>query len=209
MTIPRCVHHTGQHWPASVIYPRDTAAPPCKSTPGPSRGVARAARAALPVAWHVDTRYRAAAPPPTHARRRERDCPSASDVRYRRRQGVCGSLGYAYIGTRWHVTPLSSARHHLSLSRLNHWLPRGQAHPEVVQGTTEFGRVSDVHLSVVALHDLIGMTVGQSSGRMLSRSLSAGGLSMTWRGVKRIAETRPIIRIAQVRDLLFRYTRGP
>src|SRR3989441_12371672 len=26
----------------------------------------------------------------------------------------------------------------LSLSRLNHWLPRGQAHPEVVQGTAEF-----------------------------------------------------------------------
>src|SRR5262249_46136691 len=26
----------------------------------------------------------------------------------------------------------------MSLSRLNHWLPRGQAHPEVVQGTTEF-----------------------------------------------------------------------
>jgi hypothetical protein len=27
---------------------------------------------------------------------------------------------------------------YLSLSRLNHWLPRIQAHPEVVQGTTEF-----------------------------------------------------------------------
>ena len=26
----------------------------------------------------------------------------------------------------------------LSLSRLHHWLPRMQAHPEVVQGTTEF-----------------------------------------------------------------------
>jgi hypothetical protein len=26
----------------------------------------------------------------------------------------------------------------LSLSRLNHWLPRGQPHPEVVQGTAEF-----------------------------------------------------------------------
>src|SRR6516165_9310882 len=26
----------------------------------------------------------------------------------------------------------------MSLSRLNHWLPRIQAHPEVVQGTTEF-----------------------------------------------------------------------
>jgi SRSO17 transposase len=29
-------------------------------------------------------------------------------------------------------------RYHLSLSRLNHWLPRGQTHPEVVQGTAEF-----------------------------------------------------------------------
>src|SRR3989454_8605312 len=28
--------------------------------------------------------------------------------------------------------------YHLSLSRLNHRLPRGQAYPEVVQGTAEF-----------------------------------------------------------------------
>jgi len=26
----------------------------------------------------------------------------------------------------------------LSLSRLNHWLPRGQAHPEIMQGTADF-----------------------------------------------------------------------
>jgi hypothetical protein len=26
----------------------------------------------------------------------------------------------------------------MSLSRLSHWLPWGQAHPEVMQGTTEF-----------------------------------------------------------------------
>ena len=26
---------------------------------------------------------------------------------------------------------------HLSLSRLNHWLPRAQAHPEVMQGTAD------------------------------------------------------------------------
>src|SRR5262245_14604230 len=26
----------------------------------------------------------------------------------------------------------------MSLSRLNHWLPRGEAHPEVMQGTAEF-----------------------------------------------------------------------
>jgi hypothetical protein len=33
---------------------------------------------------------------------------------------------------------MQTAVKQLSLSRLNHWLPRGQAHPEVVQGTTEF-----------------------------------------------------------------------
>jgi len=27
---------------------------------------------------------------------------------------------------------------HVSLSRLNHWLPWREAHPEVVEGTTEF-----------------------------------------------------------------------
>ena len=26
----------------------------------------------------------------------------------------------------------------LSLSRLDHWLPRGQAHPEIMQGTADF-----------------------------------------------------------------------
>ena len=36
---------------------------------------------------------------------------------------------------------------HLSLSRLNHWLPRGQTHPEVVQGTTEFHhQIADTRL---------------------------------------------------------------
>src|SRR4029434_709032 len=61
-------------------------------------------------------------------------------------------------------------------------LPTVPDWPQFLQGCIRYrGRVSDVHLSVVALHDLIGMTVGQSSGRMLSRSLSALGLSMTWR----------------------------
>src|SRR6266849_1489772 len=31
-----------------------------------------------------------------------------------------------------------SVTNYLSLSRLNHWLPRGQTHPEVMQGTAEF-----------------------------------------------------------------------
>src|SRR5262245_58430032 len=36
------------------------------------------------------------------------------------------------------TTPHGKFAFQLSLSRLNHWLPRIQAHPEVVQGTTEF-----------------------------------------------------------------------
>ena len=35
----------------------------------------------------------------------------------------------------------------VSLSRLNHWLPWAQAHPEVVQGTTEFHhQITDARL---------------------------------------------------------------
>src|SRR6266705_5598929 len=44
----------------------------------------------------------------------------------------------------------------LSLSRLNHWLPRIQAHPEVVQGTAEFHhQITDPLLPQAApvLHD--------------------------------------------------------
>src|SRR5215510_3420967 len=33
---------------------------------------------------------------------------------------------------------ISYAERYMSLSRLNHWLPRAQAHPEVMQGTAEF-----------------------------------------------------------------------
>src|SRR2546427_3074841 len=40
----------------------------------------------------------------------------------------------------WHKISGSVANHRkqVRLSRLNPWLPRGQAHPEVVQGTAEF-----------------------------------------------------------------------
>jgi len=44
----------------------------------------------------------------------------------------------------------------LSLSRLNHWLPRNQAHPEVVQGTAEFhDQIADARLPQAepVLHD--------------------------------------------------------
>lgn len=33
--------------------------------------------------------------------------------------------------------PLNESTKYLSLSRLNYWLPRGQAHPDIVQGTTD------------------------------------------------------------------------
>src|SRR5262249_49820958 len=37
-----------------------------------------------------------------------------------------------------HCSKTTGTPQRLSLSRLNHWLPRGQAHPEVVQGTAQF-----------------------------------------------------------------------
>ncbi len=55
---------------------------------------------------------------------------------------------------------------HLSLSRLNHWPPRGQAHPEVVQGTAEFHhQIADTLLpqaepvfdNATALHTAVDM----------------------------------------------------
>jgi hypothetical protein len=43
--------------------------------------------------------------------------------------------------------PAPKTTDELSLSRLNHWLPRIQAHPEVVQGTTEFHhQIADARL---------------------------------------------------------------
>src|SRR5437660_12745465 len=69
------------------------------------------------------------------------------------KRGPKGTLGYdhvftlilwgLYTGMQWKCLPVPTDAHgtpalHLSLSRLNHWLPRGQTHPEVVEGTTEF-----------------------------------------------------------------------
>src|SRR3989454_11340708 len=48
---------------------------------------------------------------------------------------ACGTSSCRRISSPTHRLELVI---HLSLSRLNHWLPRGQAHPEVVQGTAEF-----------------------------------------------------------------------
>src|SRR6266571_4943306 len=80
----------------------------------------------------------------------------------------------------------------LSLSRLNHWLPRGQAHPEVVQGTAEFHhqitdsllpQANPVFHDATALHTTIDMldpepTLVQGLVRelLLQRQLLATGL---------------------------------
>jgi len=61
---------------------------------------------------------------------------------------------------------------HVSLSRLNHWLPRGQAHPEVGQGTAEFHhQIADTLLpqpdpifhNATALHTAVDMLDPQAA----------------------------------------------
>src|SRR5215470_5836815 len=55
----------------------------------------------------------------------------------------------------------------LYLSRLNHWLPRSQAYPEVVQGTTEFHhQITDALLPQAdpVLHDTAAL---DTTGDML------------------------------------------
>src|SRR5207237_9327463 len=61
------------------------------------------------------------------------------------REGMDQRLIGFLLGYRQHPAALFEARrdavfdesHKVSLSRLNHWLPRSQAHPEIVQGTAE------------------------------------------------------------------------
>ena len=70
----------------------------------------------------------------------------------------------------------------MSLSRLNHWLPRMQAHPEVVQGTTEFHhQIADARLPpLVALlvrHVLLREFLPQI-GINSSETLYIGGRSI-------------------------------
>jgi hypothetical protein len=80
-----------------------------------------------------------------------------SDVR----SVVVGCSAGAEHGTDWVL---------LSLSRLSHWLPRGQAHPEVMQGTAEFhDQIADtlfpqadaVFDDATALHTAIDMLDAQ------------------------------------------------
>src|SRR6266576_933042 len=49
--------------------------------------------------------------------------------------GGCLTRHSHYVRVR--LGGLTIWRIQLSLSRLNHWLPRGEAHPEIVQGTAE------------------------------------------------------------------------
>src|SRR4051794_9168976 len=61
----------------------------------------------------------------------------------------------------WRHWPSTISPHHpenddgwtqLSLSRLNHWLPRGQSDPEVMQGTADFHHdITDAVLPQAAL----------------------------------------------------------
>jgi len=57
------------------------------------------------------------------------------------------------------------------------------------------GRVSDFHFDLAALHDLSGMKAGQSTGIILCRSPSEGGINISWSVVKCISETRPTVNL--------------
>src|SRR6266849_2616387 len=68
-----------------------------------------------------------------------------SDARGRRQMAISFTGAHfpkemMLTGVRWYVASPLSTRHveELSLSRLNHRLPRAQTHPEVMQGTAEF-----------------------------------------------------------------------
>ncbi len=51
---------------------------------------------------------------------------------------ACGGIHVKELaGGQMLVTTADYRAIHLSLSRLNHWLPRAQAHPEVMQGTAD------------------------------------------------------------------------
>src|SRR4051794_9401410 len=74
---------------------------------------------------------------------------------------------------------------HLSLSRLNHWLPRGQAHPKVMQGTADFHHpIADALLpqadpvfdDAAALDTTVDMLDAQAAGhrQLVGRETRAG-----------------------------------
>ena len=60
----------------------------------------------------------------------------------------------------------------LSVSRLNHWLPRMQAHPEVVQGTSEFHhQIADARLpqADAVFHDAAALAPARGTGSLCNR----------------------------------------
>src|SRR2546428_12037857 len=98
----------------------------------------------------------------------------------RRRISLCAAVPYrtartsdalAVHGKQYHTTEAHIC-YDISLSRLNHWLPRGQAHPEVGQGTAEFHhQIADTLLpqpdpifhNATALHTAVDMLDPQAA----------------------------------------------
>ena len=89
------------------------------------------------------------------------------------------------------------ATHHTtvphSLERLNTTASGERRAGVYLQAWTDTtpGRVSEMDFGLAALHALVGVTMGQSRGMLLSHSLAAGDLSIACRGVKCTSETRP------------------
>src|SRR5208282_1238761 len=73
----------------------------------------------------------------------------ARDHRWRDHHAILTQPGEGAVNTvaagtsfvaelQWPAAGLPQALNQLRLSRLNHWLPRSPAHPEVMQGTADF-----------------------------------------------------------------------
>jgi hypothetical protein len=62
--------------------------------------------------------------------------PSSNDIFVEAACPTC--LQIAQVAFQQQFPTLYAAADQLSLSRLNHRLPRSQTHPEIVQGTTQF-----------------------------------------------------------------------
>src|SRR4029453_50445 len=67
-----------------------------------------------------------------------RQCWQSRTARVRLLRSRMPSMRWTSSGFRTGVALGVARMRHLSLSRLNHRYPRVQAHPEIVQGTTEF-----------------------------------------------------------------------
>ncbi len=95
---------------------------------------------------------------------------------------------HTYLLSSWYHTAFSFTEQ-VSLSRLNHWLPGHEAHPEVVQGTTDFhDRIADALLpqadpifdDATALHTAVDMLDPQPAlGERLIGSVLLPGRLLT------------------------------